>query len=186
MAVQMTSERLLLRRMASEDALPLHRILSDPEAMLFWSTLPHDSLAMTEAWVAATIDAVAAGEADDFVILLDGTVIGKAGLWNGREIGVLLARECWGRGYAEEALRAIIDRAFGQDHAEIIADIDPRNAASLKLFERLGFRQTGSAKATFLLGGVWADSVYFTLTPEDRVSKPKPRQSDGPTRGWSI
>ena len=169
--LQLRTERLVLRRMAMEDAPALHAVLSDPVAMLYWSTLPHDSLAVTEAWVAETIAAVAAGKADDFVVVLDGAVIGKAGLWQGTEIGVLLSREAWGCGYAAEALRTIIARAFGQGLAEIVADIDPRNTASRRLFERLGFRHTGSATATFEIGGEWTDSLYLTLTAEDWASK---------------
>ena len=177
---RITSERLLLRRMTRDDAQALHGMLSDPEAMRYWSTLPHDQLAVTEAWVDATIAAVAAGLSDDFAVLLDGVVIGKAGLWNGSEIGVMLARETWGRGYAAEALSAIIERAFAHGQTEIVADIDPRNTASLKLFERLGFRQTGSATATFQIGEVWTDSLFFALTPEDWASSPRRPRLGGP------
>jgi RimJ/RimL family protein N-acetyltransferase len=153
--------------MTLADAPAMHAILSDPETMRYWSTLPHDSLGVTEAWVTETIAAVAKGTSDDRVILLDGTVIGKVGLWNGAEIGVMLSRDQWGRGYAAEALRATIEQAFARGVPRIIADIDPRNTASLKLFKRLGFHETGSAKATFQLGEVWADSLYLALTRDD-------------------
>ncbi len=165
--LQLTTERLVLRRMALADAPALHAILSDPEAMRFWSTLPHDSLSATEAWVAETVARVAAGEADDFAVVLDGAVIGKAGLWKSHEIGVLLSRGAWGRGLATEALSAAINRAFGRGIDRITADIDPRNVASLRLFRKLGFRHTGSEKATFLLGEDWLDSDYFALTAAD-------------------
>jgi RimJ/RimL family protein N-acetyltransferase len=167
MSDEVRTERLVLRPMQPQDARALHAILSDPETMRHWSTLPHESLAVTEAWVAKTIASVAAGEADDRVVLRDGVVIGKVGLWKGDEIGVILSRNCWGRGYATEALRAMIERAFSRGMPRIVADIDPRNLASTRLFETLGFRHTGFAKATFQLGEVWADSLYLTLTPED-------------------
>jgi RimJ/RimL family protein N-acetyltransferase len=165
--LRLTTERLVLRRMMLADVPALHAILSDPEAMRYWSTLPHDSLAVTEAWVAQTIARVEAGEADDLVVLLGGVVIGKVGLWQDHEIGVILAPSAWGRGYAQEALRATIERAFAQGSGRILADIDPRNTASLRLFEGLGFRHSGSAKATFRLGEVWTDSLYLALTPDD-------------------
>jgi ribosomal-protein-alanine N-acetyltransferase len=41
--------------------------------------------------------------------------------------------------------------------------VDPLNAASLGLLRKLGFRETGSATATFFVGGRWADSVYLAL-----------------------
>ena len=45
----------------------------------------------------------------------------------------------------------------------LTADVDPRNAASLGLLQRLGFAETGTAKNTFLLGEEWCDSVYLRL-----------------------
>ena len=161
------TERLVLRRMDMDDVPALHAILSDPHAMRYWSTLPHDTLALTEAWVAGTMASVAIGEADDLAIVLNGAVIGKAGLWKGTEIGVMLSREHWGCGYAAEAIRAVISRAFSSGIDRITADIDPDNTASRRLFKKLGFRVTGSAKATFQIGEVWTDSLYLALTPED-------------------
>jgi ribosomal-protein-alanine N-acetyltransferase len=165
--LQLTTERLVLRRMTLGDAPALHPTFSDPEAMRFWSTLPHESLAVTEAWVAATIASVIAGEADDFAVVLNGAVIGKAGLWKGKEIGVILSRGAWGRGLATEALRAAINHGFSQGIDCITADIDPRNLSSQRLFRKLGFRHTGSEKATFLIGEEWADSDFFALTAGD-------------------
>jgi len=163
----MATERLVLRRMTIADVPALHAALSDPDVMRFWSTLPHASLAVTEAWVARTIASVVAGEADEFAVLLNGAVIGKVGLWTGTEVGVILSRDAWGHGYATEALHSFIDHAFRRGADRITADIDPRNTSSLRLFEKLGFRHVGSATATFLLGDVWVDSLYLALTPND-------------------
>jgi ribosomal-protein-alanine N-acetyltransferase len=160
------TERLVLRRMVLADAPALHEMLSDALTMRYWSTLPHDSLRETEAWVSATAAAVAAGEADDFAMTRDGEVIGKAGLWRGSELGILVGRRFWGEGYATEAVWAVVARAIANGVARIDADVDPRNQACLKLLLRLGFRRIGEAKATFRLGDQWADSVYLALTPE--------------------
>ena len=165
--LSVTTERLVLRRMDMDDVPALHAILSNPDAMRYWSTLPHETLAVTEAWVAGTMAEVANGEADDLAIVLNGTVIGKVGLWQANEIGVIVSPERWSRGYATEAMRAAIARAFGRGINLITADIDPENTASRRLFEKLGFRVTGSAKATFKIGEVWADSLYVALSPED-------------------
>jgi ribosomal-protein-alanine N-acetyltransferase len=161
------TERLVLRRIQMDDVPALHAILSNPEAMRYWSTVPHETVAVTEEWVAGTMARVAHGEADDLAIVLNGAVIGKVGLWTGNEIGVIVSPDRWSRGYATEAMRAAIARAFERGIDRIIADIDPENAASRRLFEKLGFRITGSAKATFRLGEVWTDSLYLALTPED-------------------
>ena len=49
-------------------------------------------------------------------------------------------RACWGRGYATEAARACIEYAFGAlDAHRVVALTDPRNAASIRVLEKLGF-----------------------------------------------
>ena len=74
-----TTARLSLRRFRAQDVAAFHLILSDPQAMRYWSTPPHRDVGETEAWIAKTIAAVAAGEADDFIAEHQGRVIGKAG-----------------------------------------------------------------------------------------------------------
>ena len=61
-------------------------------------------------------------------------------------------------------MRAVIDYAFGHhpvDH--LMADIDPRNVASARLLERLGFVKSGHAANTFCITGEWSDSDYYRL-----------------------
>jgi RimJ/RimL family protein N-acetyltransferase len=164
-SVQIVTSRLILRRMTMADAAALHVALSDAETMRYWSTLPHQSVEQTEAWVAATIAAVSAGDADDFAVTLDGEVIGKAGLWRAEELGILIGRAFWGRGYGAEAVQAVATRTFARGIPRIEADVDPRNTACLALLRRIGFRQTREAKGTFRVGEEWVDSVYLTLTP---------------------
>lgn len=55
------------------------------------------------------------------------------------EVGWRLAREAWGSGYATEAARVALDFAF-QEHGmrEVIAIVDPANARSLRVAEKLG------------------------------------------------
>ena len=153
--------RLLLRRFVLDDLDAMHAIFSDPEAMRYWSTLPHTQLSETREWLDETIAAVAADQCDDFAVTLDGTVIGKAGLWRSNEIGMIFARETWGTGVAREALRAVIERAVASGTDPIVAEVDPRNLRSLRCLQALGFVQTGSAQRTFCLGGVWSGSVYL-------------------------
>jgi RimJ/RimL family protein N-acetyltransferase len=160
-ATILRTDRLLLRRFRPDDASAIHAALSDPEAMRFWSTLPHAALAHTRAWVDGTIAAVAAGESDDFAVEHAGALIGKAGLWQGDEIGFIFARPAWGQGFAREAVAAVCDHAFAAGREVITADVDPRNTRALRLLTSLGFTETGRAEKTFQLGQEWADSVYL-------------------------
>lgn len=154
------TKRLVLRHFKAEDAVALHPIFADPEAMQFWSSA-HKSLAQTEEFVRDTIRAYQAGTGDDFVVLFEGVVIGKAGLWRANEIGFIFSRSVWGTGIAGEAVRAIMSRASTRGVTSIIADVDPRNERCLRLLEKLGFVRTGAAKQTVLVGDEWADSVYL-------------------------
>jgi [ribosomal protein S5]-alanine N-acetyltransferase len=149
--------------MTLDDVPALHEAMSDPEVMRYWSTLPHDAASQTRAWVADTMAAVAAGSSDDFAVVLNGDVIGKAGIWQGQEIGMFMTRRHWRRGYAREAVAAVLDRAFGEGIEAVVADVDPRNEASLALLQSLGFGRSGEATATLQRGDEWLDSLYLRL-----------------------
>lgn len=161
----LTTERLTLRPLRLDDVPALHRWLSDPQVMRFWSTLPHTALKQTEDWVRVSLDAMAKGEAQDFAVLHDGGVIGRIAFWQGNEIGFFFDPAMQGRGFASEALRAMT--GFGFDtlgFSKIEADVDPDNTPSLRLLTRNGFTRTGFAEKTFEIGGKWFDSVFLSLT----------------------
>jgi RimJ/RimL family protein N-acetyltransferase len=77
----------------------------------------------------------------------DGVWLGQAGLWNppgwpGLEVGWKLARHAWGEGYATEAGQAAIEWAWcNLDAPELISVIQPDNAASIRVAERLGMQR---------------------------------------------
>ena len=158
-----TTKRLVLRRFEPDDARAIHAIMSDKDAMQFWSTLPHPRLADTEQWVMRTIEAVSVGNSDDFIVLHEGRVIGKAGLWKGNDLGMIFDKGVWGTGLAAEAVHAVIERAKSKGLKKITADVDPRNTRSLKFLQRFGFKVTGRKKKTYKIGKEWADSVYLAL-----------------------
>ena len=63
----------------------------------------------------------------------------------------------------------MIERAFAiHKLPSLEADVDPRNAASLRLLAGLGFHEIRRASRTWNVGGEWCDSVYLQL------SRPKP------------
>ena len=161
------TERLELRHARSSDLDDLHAVLSRPDAMRWWATLPHETREETEAWLASMMAGNAAGSVD-FVIERDGVVIGKAGCWRLPDIGYILHPDHWGQGLAAEAVTATIDTVFAVNPVETLtADVDPENAASIRLLERLGFHRTGFAERTWHIGGEWKDSFYFALPRAD-------------------
>ena len=96
----------------------------------------------------------------------DGVFVGRAGFlnppgWPGFEIGWMVGREHWGRGYATEAARVALDFAFrelGRDR--VVSLIRPDNARSIRVAEKLGERPAGEVE---LLGG--KALVYEVLSP---------------------
>lgn len=158
------TERLLLRKAREEDLSAIHAILSDPRAMRFWSTPPHATLERSHSWLRAMI-AIDPPDGEDFIVELNGAVIGKAGFYEYPEIGFIFHPDYWGRGFAQEALSAVLDRGF-EFVLTAFADVDPRNDGSLKLLTRLGFVETGRKEKTWLVGEEWCDSVYLSLDAE--------------------
>lgn len=158
------TKRLLLRRARLDDAAEMHEILSNDAAMRYWSSPPHREFAQTQAWIADMV-AAAQSASEDFIIEIDGRVVGKVGAYQLPEFGYILHPGFWGRGLATEAVRAFLRHVWQArpDIATLNTDIDPRNTASVRLVEKLGFRETGRAKRTFETHIGWCDSVYFAI-----------------------
>lgn len=160
---EILTARLRLRRARPDDLDDIHAALSDPQATRYWSTPPHGSITQSRAWlenmIAATDD-----KSDDFVVELQGRVIGKAGFYRLPEIGYLLHPNWWGQGLGREAVGAVIARVWRRfDLPRITADVDPRNVASLRLLKSFGFVETGFAARTFLRDEEWCDSLYLAM-----------------------
>ncbi|PXW70637.1 ribosomal-protein-alanine N-acetyltransferase [Loktanella sp. PT4BL] len=159
----LVTKRLVLRAARQGDLMDLHAIFSDPRAMRYWSTLPHDSPARTQENLDRLI-AHADGLLTYFVIEKDGRVIGTAGMHQADEVGFILHPEYWRQGIISEAMGAIIPHLFAvTDHAQLTADADPRNSASVGILKSLGFKETHRAERTYCINGEWSDSVYFAL-----------------------
>ncbi len=158
-----TTPHLILRRLTMDDVPAMHALFADAEVMRYWSRLPHTDIAETEAWVAETVASVDRGEADDFVVIRDGVLVGRIGIWQANELGLIFAPSVWGTGVAREAIEALIERSRARGMTSIMADIDPRNARVARFLEKFGFRRTGAAKNTYKIGDIWTDSDYLTL-----------------------
>lgn len=164
--MQLNTPRLILRSARADDLEAFHRILSDPRATRWWSTPPHETLDQSRAW----LDAMIAKGPDnpDFVLELEGEVIGKAGFFALPEIGFILHPDHWGRGLAREAVEAAIEHVWNTRGVDVLtAEVDPENTASIRLLERSRFRRIGFRPAGVQVGGVWMDCVDYVLTRED-------------------
>jgi RimJ/RimL family protein N-acetyltransferase len=143
--------------------------------MRYWSSTPHPDAERTREAVGEIIAEVERGEALQWAVerRADRRVIGsitvmlEAGQPRA-EIGYILGREHWGRGYAGEAQRRVIDFAFDElGLHRLEADTHPDNAASTRSLERLGFRREGLLRERWLVGGEFGDSVIWGLLADD-------------------
>jgi ribosomal-protein-alanine N-acetyltransferase len=168
----LAAERVVLRWLSDADVPALYRIFSDPAVMRYWSHEPFTELADAADYLEQIGQCFAEKSLFQWGVALKETdeVIGTCTLSSvtprhGRaEIGYALARAHWGRGYMSEALPALLRFAFGTlGLNRIEADVDPRNAASLKSLERLGFRREGYQRERYRVNGEVQDSVLFGL-----------------------
>jgi [ribosomal protein S5]-alanine N-acetyltransferase len=166
------AERVQLRWLREPDVEGIYAVFSDPRSMRYWSMPAMTERAEADAYLARIHEGFRSKALFQWGIerLEDARVIGTATLFhldpdNARaEIGYILASAYWGQGYMQEALTALLRYAFGElKLRRIEADVDPRNAGSLKSMERLGFRQEGLLRERWNVAGEIQDSVYFGL-----------------------
>lgn len=171
-----TTERLTLRRLVPDDAAALFAIFGDPAVTRYWSHTAWTDLAAAEQRVTDSARGLADGTSLTWGIARrdDDGVIGTCTLWaishehRRAEVGYALARAHWGRGYAAEALPPMFDHAFGALALHRLeADVDPRNAASLRALERLGFVREGLLRECYHVAGEVQDAVILGLLARD-------------------
>ena len=166
------SARLVLRPLVPDDAEALFAVFGDAEAMAYWSCRPHATVEATRAMVQALYDACARGAAFHWTVVRreDGAVIGKAAIssWQGPnrrgDISYILAPAAWGRGFATEAVRLMLD--FGFDvlglHS-IEAGVTPGNDSSAHVLRKLGFRLEGHLKENYWAEDRFVDSLVHGM-----------------------
>jgi len=174
MSFSIHTSRLLIRPVTIEDAQSMYRYRSDAEVNRFLPKEYHAVEDITDL-IRRTASEINVPDTWFQLVLIckeNGQLIGDVGLHflasDGQhkqvEIGYTLAKNYHGKGYATEALRAILDHVFTtlQKH-RVIASIDPENEASMRLLERLGFRKEAHFKESLFFRGRWADDVIYAL-----------------------
>ena len=138
------TERLVLRPLEAGDAAAIAALAGDIDVSRMTSRIPHP-LTAEEAgrWIAAL-----AGAAEVvFAVLHEGELVGCTGcapLSERRaEIGYWIGKPWWGRGFATEAVRALVAQAFAAgDYDELASGHFADNPASARVLEKAGFRYT--------------------------------------------
>ncbi len=87
-------------------------------------------------------------------------------------LGYALAPEIWGRGYATEAVRAIVDAAFTLSSVvEIEASVHVENVASRRVLEKAGFAHVGQGMRGALARAAMVACDFFAVTRADWTAR---------------
>jgi RimJ/RimL family protein N-acetyltransferase len=150
------THRLCIREMRMDDFDQFYRLRSDPHTMRYIRKPETDPAAVRssmESWYIYGDQnhpmGVMVAETKE-----NGQFIGYCVLrhvdftpGNDLEIGYTLAPEAWGKGYATEIARALINYAFeGKLATELVAFTHPENAASQHVLAKCGFTLVGQVE----------------------------------------
>src|SRR5436305_10809819 len=152
--IAIETARLRLRPFHDHDLEELVRLIGDWEVARWVSSVPHPySQADGRAWIAAVREDHAAGRPRRFAIAVKDTdqIIGGIGLdgdpgadTDEAALGYWLGQPYWGRGYAREAVAALLDYGFRTLGLKTVrAYTDPANTASQKVLLSCGLAYVG-------------------------------------------
>lgn len=171
-----SSPRITLREVCESDLPELFAINGDPEVTQFLPYATWTTDADARAWLDRMCTLAAGGGARQLVIASnhDGKVIGTVLLFrydegsNRAELGYAVGRAYWRQGFATEALRTLLDHAFGvMGIRRVEAEVDPANEASNAVLRKLGFTHEGHLRDRWVAKGrTYGVNVYGLLKGE--------------------
>ncbi len=185
----LTTPRLMLRRLRPQDAEPMFRYRSHPVASRFQSWAP-GAVTVTAAFIEEQLrvapDTPGTWMQLGIVARDSGELIGDCGIHflpgksHEVELGMTLAAQHQGRGYALEALRAVLDTCstgWGSDASTVrwIPGMSGRSA----LLERVGLRREAHFRESLWFKGAWADVICAMLVSEWRSARRAPDAAEG-------
>jgi RimJ/RimL family protein N-acetyltransferase len=172
------TERLLLRTTTGADVDAIHAYQSREDVCRYLPYEPRtrDEVAEKVAQFSAATTLAADGDYWQIAIDRGGRVIGdvyftvKSIVNATAEVGWSLHPDHHGQGYMSEAAGAVLGIAFGELGVHrVMAQLDPRNHASIALCRRLGMREEAYHVEDLWFKGAWGDTgVYAILEREWR------------------
>lgn len=167
------TERLVLRRTLMSDVGEIFLLRSDPRVMEYIKKIPCQNLEEAASFIRERLDAaIDNNDGVQWAMTVRGNdrLMGSIGIWRlmkehyRGEIGYSMHPDHWGKGYMDEAVKAVIRYGFETLGLHSIeANTDPGNTASRKLLERNGFVQEGYQRENYYFDGKFHDTVNFGL-----------------------
>jgi RimJ/RimL family protein N-acetyltransferase len=161
------TERLFLRPAWLEDAPELTRAIGQEPVVRMLARVPWPYREEhARAWIGMRKDP----SLPSLLITLPeegGRIVGGCGLHekaDRAEVGYWITPECWGRGYATEAVRGLLSLARVAGHRRIVGRHAVDNPASGRVLRKAGFRPTGQARVFHSLGrGATVEAPEYAL-----------------------
>ena len=165
------TERLRLAPLVEEDVKHIFPLMRDAEVMAFWDVPEIDDPDVIAAIIAGQVEEMARGAACFWTMrtLDDNQFVGVSDLseidrrHKRAEVGFLLGRDAWGRGYALEAMQAVVAYAATSGLRRLLARTHLGNRRSDTLLEKLGFQEEGLLRGHVLRDGDRRDCRLFGL-----------------------
>ncbi len=171
------TERLNIRPLAVVDAANVYAYRSLPAVYRYQNWLPNSAAEVAQ--FIARMNVSGYNLVDTWfqlgLVLRDNDrLIGDIGLHflppnnEQTEIGFTVSPEHQRRGYALEAVTAVMDHAFQQmNKHRIVAGVDPNNAASISILGKLGMRREGHFRKSVKIRGIWEDDLLYAMLREE-------------------
>jgi len=181
--MNISTERLALRRIRISDAESIFKYRSNPQIYKFQGWKPQ-TVEEVKEFISEKVAKIPnipdtwyqlgifLKETDELVGDIGIHFIDSDNLQT--EIGFTLSLEHQCRGYATEAIITVIDYLFNNlKKHRIIASVDPRNIKSIALLERIQMRKEAHFKKSFWFDNEWADDVIYAILKEEWINKKK-------------
>ena len=169
-----TTPRLIIRKLENSDREDLDRYRSMPQGITHQSRQPPEIREGNLFQLTKPIVPDTPGTLLPLALCLkDGTMIGD--IWirfmpDGyqAEVGYTLSPNYLGQGYATEGMHAIFRYLFiTLEKHRVTISLEPENPRSIRVMERLGFRQEAHFIQSLLIDGQWVDEFIYALICED-------------------
>jgi ribosomal-protein-alanine N-acetyltransferase len=184
LSTRLVTQRLVLRPPRASDVPALRRALRrNTEHLRPWSaaTIPgEDPSSLTAVSKAVLRQRREWKRGESFVFLmtsrtLETSIVGRIalgsvqrGVFQNTYLGYWIDEEHRGLGLMPEGVTAVLDFAFEVAGLHRVqAAVIPRNTASIRVMEKVGFRREGLAERYLCIAGKWEDHAIFALTREE-------------------
>ena len=169
---EITTERLFLRQVNNHDVNEIFFLRSDERVMRYIDKAPAENLDDAFEFIGKITDLERSADAVTWAICLkeDPKLIGTILFWNIKkehyraEVGYTLHPDHWGKGIMQEAITAVIDYGFNVMKLHSIeANVNPGNAASIKLLEKNNFVREAYFRENYYFNGKFLDTAIYSL-----------------------